>query len=102
MRSIEAIKAEIEAIKAEIRDFNPADHITVDDYDDFLDDCYGDVVIAGYTYSASVALKRVDPTAYDVGFNEYADSLDHDGFPAYTDLLEALGELEAELEELEG
>lgn len=102
MRTIETIKTEIEVIKAEIENFNPADHITVDDYDDFLDDCYGDIEIAGCTYSASVALKRVDPTAYAVGFADYADGLDHDGFPAYTELLEALEELEAELDELEG
>lgn len=102
MRSIEAIKTEIEAIKTEIKYFDPANHITSDDYDDFLDDCYGDIEIAGCTYSASVALKRVDPTAYAVGFTDYADGLDHDGFPAYADLLEALEELENELEELEG
>jgi len=40
------------------------------DYDEFLNELYGDVNICGYTYTASRALKLVDPIAYDCGFSD--------------------------------
>lgn len=43
-------------------------------YNDFLDECYGDVVIMTYPYPTSHALKLVDPTAYKVGFSDWLDS----------------------------
>ena len=45
-----------------------------DRYDESLDECYGTVKIAGYGYSTSRALKNVDETAYDCGFNDWLDS----------------------------
>ncbi len=52
-------------------------------FNDMLDDCYQDVVIAGLAYSASVAFKRIDPIAYRVGMSDYESSLrtdyEHDG-----------------------
>jgi hypothetical protein len=36
------------------------------DFDEYLDEVYGDVSIANVLYSTSYALKEVDPTAYDV------------------------------------
>ena len=40
-------------------------------YVDFLDDVYGDVTIAGYTYSTSRALSEVDPVAYRCGHADF-------------------------------
>lgn len=40
-------------------------------YSDMLDDCYGDVDICGYSYSASIALERVDPIAYRCGLSDW-------------------------------
>ena len=48
-------------------------------YDESLDDSYGEVKIAGGSYSTSHALKEVDPTAYDCGFNDWLDSECRDG-----------------------
>ena len=45
-------------------------------YDEFLDEIYGTVVIAGYQYNTSQALKEVDPIAYSVGMNDYESSLE--------------------------
>lgn len=47
-------------------------------YDDFLDDCYEPLVIGGATYYASDILKSVDPIFYDMGLNEYIESLEED------------------------
>ena len=44
-------------------------------FTDMLDDCYQDVVIAGLTYSASVAFQRIDPIAYRCAMNDYESSL---------------------------
>lgn len=46
-----------------------------DYFNDMLDDCYQDVTIAGLSYSASVAFKRIDPIAYQCGMNDYESSL---------------------------
>ena len=44
-------------------------------FDEFLDEVYGTVKIAGYEYNTSQALKEVDPIAYSVGMNYYESSL---------------------------
>ena len=44
-------------------------------FDDMLDDCYQDVVIAGLAYAASVAFKRIDPIAYRVAMSDYESAL---------------------------
>lgn len=43
-------------------------------YVDMLDECHGDVTIAGMTYQTSRALKDVDPIAYRVGMSDYISS----------------------------
>jgi hypothetical protein len=50
-----------------------------DDYDAYLNDCYG-VVTVGYSefYPADV-LKNCDPIAYRCGFADYVDSLAEEG-----------------------
>jgi len=40
-------------------------------YDSMLDDCHDSVVIAGYQYDTSNALKAVDPIAYRCGFSDW-------------------------------
>ena len=47
-----------------------------EEYDNFLDEVYGDVDIAGYTYRTSQILKEVDSIAYRCGFLEYQDEID--------------------------
>lgn len=49
-----------------------------DAYANVLDECYGEVQICGYTYAASVALKKIDPLAYYVGLSEYEANLEND------------------------
>jgi len=42
-------------------------------YDDFLDEVYGDVEIAGLTCATSEVLKATDPIAYRCGFLDWLD-----------------------------
>lgn len=43
-------------------------------YSDFLDECYGTIKICGLKYSASHALKEVDPVAFRYGFVDWLDA----------------------------
>ena len=43
-------------------------------YDDFLDEVYPDLTIAGYSYNTSNALREIDPTAYRCGYSDWLDS----------------------------
>jgi len=42
-------------------------------YDDFLDDVYGEVSVAGFKYFTSNILNAVDPVAYHQGFLDWLD-----------------------------
>lgn len=44
-------------------------------YDEMLNDVYGMVSVAGYEYETARTLEEIDPTAYNTGFNDYADSV---------------------------
>lgn len=48
------------------------------EYDEMLDECYGEIEIAGYSYYASIALYRVDEIAYRCGENDYESSREED------------------------
>jgi hypothetical protein len=48
-------------------------------FDEMLNDCYPEIEICGLKYSPSLALKRVDETAYCCSANDYIDSLISDG-----------------------
>ncbi len=48
-------------------------------YQDFLDEIHGPVMIGGYEYQTSHALKEVDPTAYRCGFADWLDIECRDG-----------------------
>lgn len=43
-------------------------------YDEFLDEVYGNVTVAGLEYQTSRTLKEIDPVAYRVGFGDWTDS----------------------------
>ena len=78
-------------------------------YANMLDDCYGEVKIAGYSFSTSRALKELDPTAFRCGESDYIDSLsliEISGDYYEQDAVEAereglIEELEREFSELE-
>jgi len=49
--------------------------ISTDEYIEMLDDVYGDVTIAGMTYSAGTALEAVDPVAFRCGLGDYESQI---------------------------
>lgn len=46
-----------------------------DQYEEWLNDCYGDVDVCGISYPAGRALRELDPIAFRCGRNDYENSL---------------------------
>ena len=72
-----------------------------DEYDEMLDDVYGDVEICGMNYSSSQALKLLDPIAYRCGKGDFESNYDLDNCEEYNDLKDELESLEDQLSDLE-
>ena len=72
-----------------------------DEYDEMLDDVYGDVEICGMNYSSSQALKELDPTAYNCGKGDYESNYDLNNCEEYNDLKDELETLEDQLSDLQ-
>ena len=81
--------------------FYPDEDDYTDQYNDFLDELYGDVNVAGYSYSTSDLLYRIDPTAWGQGLSQYVDGLDFDELDEYVELKEKVEELESNVESIE-
>ena len=45
-------------------------------YDNLLDEVYGEITVSGITWDASRILAEMDPTAYWLGMNDWLDSED--------------------------
>lgn len=71
------------------------------EFDDFLDDCYQTVTVAGMEFYASDILKSCDPVAYRCAKVDYESDYDLDDVDEYQDLKEELEALEDKLEDLE-
>jgi DNA repair exonuclease SbcCD ATPase subunit len=85
MTDIESLEKEIEEFKAEKERLEDNDNI--EEYDEFLDDVYGEIDVCGIKYCASHLLKEVDPTAYRCGMNDFNDN--------------KISEIEGRIEEIE-
>lgn len=97
-KTIASINAEIKNLQCEVDNFE----YTCDEseFDAHLDECYKDVNVCGFTYSASYALKELDPIAYRCMKSDYEGTFDLNDCTEYTDMVEELASLESELESL--
>lgn len=46
---------------------------TEEEYEDILNEIYGDVEICGISFESARALKELDPIAFDCGFADYQE-----------------------------
>jgi hypothetical protein len=94
-------QAEIDTLKKQLDSFalDPDDYI--DQYNEMLNEAYGEVSVAEYTFDTSYLLKEVDEVAYREGLNDFVDSLDVSDDKGYKDLEEQLTTAEDELSDLE-
>lgn len=58
-------------MKLEFPEKKEIEEYTEKDYDDMLDDCYGEINICGLMYSSSYVLKIMDSIRYDEGFHDF-------------------------------
>jgi hypothetical protein len=50
------------------------DKYTEEDYDQMLDECYGEVKMGSFTWNPSYVLKNLDLVAYRCGFSDYCET----------------------------
>ena len=98
-RDIEDKQGEICTAQSNIETFEYS--CTDDEYDQMLDDVYGNVEICGMIYSSSRALKLLDPVAYRCAKNDFESDYDLDNCEEYKDLKDELEALEGQLSDLE-
>ena len=99
---------QIAALKKQIADLeNKIDNFAIDEdkydenYDEWLDEIYGEIMIGNISFLPSRILKELDPIAYRCGFSDYIDSLDIEDDEEYQELQTELEEVKEELAELE-
>ncbi|QXV77798.1 hypothetical protein bas59_0104 [Escherichia phage EduardKellenberger] len=99
---------QIAALKKQIADLeNKIDNFEIDEdkydenYDEWLDEVYGEIMIGNISFLPSRILKELDPIAYRCGFSDYIDSLDIEDDEEYRELQTELEEAKEELAELE-
>ena len=92
-------KVVIEGLQYEVDNFEYS--ISESEYNDFLDQSYDEVNICGLTYSASYALKKLDPIAYNCSKSDYESNFDLNDSAEYTEKCDELEQLQDELESLE-
>ena len=98
-RDIEDKQGEICTAQSNIETFEYS--CTDDEYEQMLDDVYGDVEICGMNYSSSQALKLLDPVAYRCAKNDFESDYDLENCEEYSDLKDELESLEEQLSDLE-
>ena len=92
-------KEEIEGLEYEVDHFEYS--CTESEYDAFLDQNYDEINICGLTYSASSALKNLDPIAYSCSKSDYESNFDLENCAEYTEKRDELEQLQDELEQLQ-
>ena len=94
---MDELKQELEALQA--RAYELENNENEDEYNDMLNDVYGDIDIAGMMYNVATILKEVDPTAYRCGHSDFNDSLLSDVNNEIADKEQEISEL-AQLNEI--
>ncbi|QUD16406.1 hypothetical protein SYGMH1_75 [Escherichia phage vB_EcoM_SYGMH1] len=99
---------QIAALKKQIADLeNKIDNFEIDEdkydenYNEWLDEIHGEIMIGNISFLPSRILKELDPIAYRCGFSDYIDSLDIEDDEEYQELQIELGEVKEELSKLE-
>ncbi len=98
---IAALKKQIAELEDKIDNFEIDEDKYDENYDEWLDEIYGEIMIGNISFLPSRILKELDPIAYRCGFSDYIDSLDIENDEEYQELQTELEEVKEELAELE-
>lgn len=66
--------------------FDPAQHLTYSQFDEYLNDVYKPVTVGGRAFLASKVLFNLDMTAYWEDFKEWSQTVDFETIPEYIQL----------------
>lgn len=97
--NISELNNEIESKQKEIDSFEY--EMSESEFDDYLDDCYPTVTVAGMVFCASDILKSCDPVVYRCIKSDCESDYELDDLDEYQDLKDELEALEGQLEDLE-
>lgn len=105
-QQIEAIEAEMISINTQIENLqSQLDHfeyeVSEEEFNDFLDDCYDMVTVAGLEFYPSDILKSCDPIAYRCMKSDYESNYDVEDCAEWQELDRELLDLRYKLEDLE-
>ena len=97
---LDLLKAEIAELEQEIKDFNPSDYFSEDNFKDYLNSLDEPVVIFGVSFDKGTILREMDYSAFKEMYHNHLDGLQQEGMPELQKLEDRLGEVKAELEDL--
>ena len=105
-QQIAVIEAEMNSINEQIENLqSQLDHFeyeaSEEEFNNFLDDCYESVTIAGMDFYASDVLKSCDPVAYRCMKSDYESNYDVEDCAEWQEMSEKLSDLLYKLEDLE-
>lgn len=98
---VAALKKQIAELENKIDNFEIDEDKYDENYDEWLDEIYGEIMIGNISFLPSRILKELDPIAYRCGFSDYIDSLDIEDDEEYQELQIELEEAKEELAKLE-
>jgi len=92
------LQSERDIVQEEMDSFEISEYISYEAYDEVINDAYGTTVsICGSVFDPAIILKKLDETAYILGYNDYCDSYNKADIPEYLNLMERLNWLESEI-----
>ena len=97
---IDEMKEYIDAKQNEIDSFDRSEYYTEEQYEEVLNELFGDVDVCGSTFNAGSLLKDNDNIAFRTGMNDHVDSMNNDDFEEYKELLEDLEVLDCQKDDL--
>lgn len=59
------------------REIEASEYLDDSEYDEFLDEIYGPIMVGNMAFCASRILSELDPIAYRCGFADWADTMPH-------------------------
>ena len=80
------LKQRIKELDKALMNFDPAQHLTYAQFDEYLDEVYKPVTVGGRAFLASKVLFQLDYTAYFEDFRNWADTVDYTQIAEYNQL----------------
>ena len=81
----------------EMDNFNPADHLSEEEFDNYLDEMQEIIEVGGISFNPSRILSELDPIAYSEAFSDWASFYEKEDIQEYIELNDLKQTLEDDL-----